>query len=81
MQFPTFFRLRIIGWNEADFPDFILERLLPFIPELLAENLELRPSGGGKYLAVHVTFFAESRSHLDSIYADLSTQERVLWIL
>jgi len=81
MEFPTFFRLRIVGRNDADFADFILERLLPYIPELLTEHIEIQPSAGGKYIAVHVSFTALSREHLDSIYRDLSGHERVLMIL
>ena len=81
MEFPTFFRLRIVGRNDDDFAAFILDRLLPFIPELRAENLELRPSNGGKYLAVHVAFMALSREQMDGIYGDLSAHERVLWVM
>lgn len=81
MEFPTFFRLRIVGLNDDDFAGFIFDRLLPFIPELQVEHLEARPSNGGKYLAVHVTFTAFSREQMDSIYGDLSAHERVLWVM
>lgn len=81
MEFPTFFRLRVVGRNDEDFAAFILERLLPYIPELLAEHIEVQPSSGGKYLAVHISFLALSREHLDSIYRDLSGHERVLWVM
>jgi hypothetical protein len=81
MEFPTFFRLRVVGRNDDDFAAFLLERLLPFIPELLPEQLEARPSGGGKYLAVHIEFFAQSREQMDSIYGVLSGHERVLFVM
>jgi len=81
MEFPTFFRLRIVGLNDDDFPAFVLDRLLPYIPELQTENLEVRPSNGGKYLAIHVAFVALSREQMDSIYGDLSAHERVLWVM
>ncbi|MFA5838234.1 MAG: DUF493 domain-containing protein [Bellilinea sp.] len=81
MEFPTFFRLRVVGRNDGDFASFLLERLLPFIPELQPEHLEVHLSGGGKYLAVHVEFFAQSREQMDGIYGDLSGHERVLWVM
>jgi len=81
MEFPTFFRLRIVGLHSDDFPEFLLDTLLPLIPDLTAERLELRPSSNGRYLAVHVLFTADSREQLDSIYSLLSAHERVLWVM
>lgn len=81
MEFPTFFRLRVVGRNNGDFAAFLLERLLPFIPELQPEHLKVRESGGGKYLAVHIEFFAQSREQMDGIYGNLSGHERVLWVM
>lgn len=81
MEFPTHFRLRVVGRTADDFLDFILESLLPYIPELTHHDLEVRPSAAGTYTAVHVTFFAQNREQLDAIYAYLSAQERVLWVM
>ncbi len=39
MEFPTNFRLRVVGHTADDFAGFILESLLPFIPDLTLENL------------------------------------------
>lgn len=81
MEFPTHFRLRVVGQTADDFPAFILESLQPYIPGLTLEHLEVRPSTAGNYTAVHVSFFAETREQLDSIYTCLSTHERVLWVM
>jgi len=81
MEFPTHFRLRVVGHTAEDFAGFILESLLPFIPDLTLENLDVRPSAAGNYTAVHVSFFAENREQLDDIYACLSGHERVLWVM
>ena len=81
MEFPTHFRLRVVGRTADYFADFLLERLLPYIPELTLENLDVRPSTAGNYTAVHVSFFAETREQLDGIYACLSGHERVLWVM
>lgn len=81
MEFPTHFRLRVVGHTADDFAGFILESLLPYIPDLTLGDLEIRPSAAGKYTAVHVSFLAESRDQLDRIYACLSAFERVLWVM
>jgi len=81
MQFPTRFRLRVVGITAEDFAGFILESLLPYIPGLSLEDLEIHPSAAGKYTALHVSFTAESREQLDGIYTCLSASERVLWVM
>jgi len=48
---------------------------------LSARTVTTRPSQGGKYLAVTVTFVAESREQLDAIYQELSGHKRVLMAL
>ena len=50
-------------------------------PELDAGTLEKRLSNGGRYLSVTVTFTAQSREHLDAIYAELKGHERVLYLI
>jgi uncharacterized protein len=40
-----------------------------------------RPSRGGKYLAVTVTFVAESRPQLDALYLEISQTKRILMAL
>ena len=40
-----------------------------------------RPSGAGNYLAVTVTFIAQSQEQLDAIYMELTAQPRVKMLL
>lgn len=80
-DFPTIFRLRVIGENSADFADFILEKVSEHIPSVTTENIQSQLSDGGKYLAVIVSFIAESRSQLDEVYRELSASDRVKFLL
>lgn len=81
MKFPLEIRLRVIGHNTEDFPDFVLERLRQFFPYLKDEAIDWRPSHGGKYLAIHAALMAESQEQLDAIFRDLSAQKQVLYII
>ena len=71
------FPLKVIGHNADDFEGFVVSVVQTHAP-LSARNVTTRPSQAGKYLAVTVTFVAESRDQLDAIYQELSDSGRVL---
>jgi len=81
MDFPTVFRLRVIGANQDDFATYVMVEVRKHVPDLTEDAIEAKTSYGGKYLAVKVSFVAESREQLDAIYAHLSAQERVIYVL
>jgi putative lipoic acid-binding regulatory protein len=81
MDFPTIFRLRVIGQNQEDFATFVMVQVRRHVPDLTEDGIDVRESNGGKYLAVKVSFVAESREQLDAIYTDLSNHERVIFLL
>ena len=79
-EFPMIFPLKAIGRNEAEFEGFVLSVVQTHAPSS-AHTVSTRLSSGGKYLAVTVTFVAESRDQLDAIYQALSDSGRVLMAL
>jgi len=79
-EFPLIFPLKVIGRNADDFEGFVVSVVKTHTP-LSEHTVTTRPSQGGKYLAVTVTFVAESREQLDAIYQELSGHERVLMAL
>lgn len=81
MTFPTEFRLRVFGLDADDFAIFVMLIVRRHVPELNEDGIDARPSQQGKYLAVRVSFVAESREQLDAIYRDLTAEERVLFVL
>ena len=76
-EFPLIFPLKVIGRNADDFEGFVVSVVKTHAP-LSAQTVSTRLSQGGKYLAVTVTFVAESREQLDAIYLELSGNKRVL---
>lgn len=81
LEFPAEFPLKAIGTGIADFEDLVLEIVRRHVPDLPAEASSTRLSGGGKYLAVTVTFTATSRDQLDALYRELSGHTRVVMLL
>ena len=79
-EFPLIFPLKVIGRNADDFEGFVVSVVKTHTP-LSERTVTTRPSQGGKYLAVTVTFMAESREQLDAIYLELSGHDRVLMAL
>lgn len=80
-EFPCPYPIKAIGHYADDFADIVLAILKRHNPDLDASTLETRTSNGGRYLSVTVTFIARSREHLDAIYADLKSHERVLYLI
>jgi putative lipoic acid-binding regulatory protein len=81
LQFPCQFPLKAIGRDPETFEQFVLEIVRKHIPDLPPNASTTRPSNGGRYLAVTVTFTAESRQQLDAIYRELHSHTRVVMLL
>ncbi|MCU7959080.1 MAG: DUF493 domain-containing protein [gamma proteobacterium symbiont of Bathyaustriella thionipta] len=80
-QFPCEFPIKVMGKDEDNFEQLVIELVCPHAPEIGRDALHSRPSKGGKYLAVTVTLYAQSRTQLDAIYNSLSQHKRVLMAL
>jgi len=81
IQFPCFFPLKVFGRNELEFQtavDVIVQKHLPHIGK---GAISKRLSRGDKYLAITVSFIAQSKAQLDAIYQDLNDHESVLMTL
>ncbi len=82
LQYPTEFPLKVIGWNNDDFEEFVVRIVSKHVPYINAGAVSVRESSGGKYLSVTLTFIAQSRDQVDAIYRELTShKQRVLFIL
>jgi len=79
--FPCSFPLKVFGHDRDDFEALVVSVVRRHVTD--DEELEVysRRSNGGRYLAVTVTFTAQSRQQLDGLYLELSQNERVLMTL
>ena len=81
LDFPTEFPLKAIGTGPEDFETLVLDIVRKHVPDLPEGAATTRPSGAGNYLAVTVTFMAQSQEQLDAIYMELTAQPRVKMLL
>ncbi|MFT3778287.1 MAG: DUF493 family protein [Ottowia sp.] len=81
LRFPVDFPIKVVGVNEDGFVHAITHIARQFDPHFDAAKIELRESGGGKYLGVTITVRATSREQLDELYRALSTHPMARWVL
>ena len=80
LEFPAEFPLKAIGVGD-DFEAWVLTVVRKHVSDLGEGASATRPSSGGKYLAVTVTFTARSQAQLDALYAELGHDPRVKMLL
>ncbi|MEZ5564619.1 MAG: DUF493 domain-containing protein [Gammaproteobacteria bacterium] len=81
LEFPCSFPLKVMGNNQPDFEQFVVEIVRTHTGSTTLDQVSSRPSRNARYLAVTVTFTATSKAQLDDIYRALSGSERVLFLL
>ena len=81
IEYPSLFPIKIMGAKANGFVHAITHIAEQFDPHFDAAKIELRESGGGKYLGVTITVRATSREQLDDLYRALSTHPMARWVL
>ncbi len=80
-EFPCQFSVKAMGLAAPDFDALVLSIVRQQVPNIGEGAVRTRPSKGGKYLSVTVTFEADSKTQLDAIYQALTDNERILMSL
>ncbi len=80
-EFPCKFSVKAMGLSADDFDALVVGIVRQHVPGLGEGAARSRPSKGGKYTSVTVTFEATSKAQLDAIYQALTDHERVLMSL
>ena len=72
LKFPCEFPLKIMGNNHPEFIGMMCDLVSKHITHQIKSNaIDQRKSSSGKYLSVTLTFTAESKKQLDTIYQEL----------
>ncbi len=81
LDYPARFPLKVFGTQSAQFEDIVVKLVKARCPQ--AEHIEVskRPSKGGKYIALTLTFTVNNRQQLEDIYQDLHACEQVVMSL
>ncbi len=80
-EFPCSFTVKAMGLASSDFDTLVVEIVGRHVENLGEGSVRSRPSSGGKYLSVSVTFEAQSKRQLNAIYQDLTDHDRILMSL
>jgi len=80
-SFPGCFELTAFALAEADLTTEIPQLLAARELSLLAGALGCRPSTGGKYVSITLSFLCPDRATYDAIVADLRAHPAVKWLL
>jgi putative lipoic acid-binding regulatory protein len=75
--FPCEYPVKVIGRDEDNFFQFVVELVSRHIPGLEVERFTTHHSSSGKYMTVSVTFIADSRPQVDALYKELGQHQRV----
>jgi uncharacterized protein len=79
--FPTEYPLKIAGKNHPELETTVVEIVRRHVGDFDSTTVTVRESKGGKYLAVSVTFTAQSKAQLDALYRDLTAHPDIVWAL
>lgn len=77
IDFPTDFKLKIMGAEHPDFVPEILKAIQQHAPQTNENHVQTRPSSGGKFVGATVTVHALNQQHLDDIYRAVTSHPMV----
>ncbi len=81
IEFPCRFPIKAMGRDEFEFQAHVLQIISSHVDDIAPEDVTVRSSSKGKFLAVTVTIDAQSQEHLDRVYRNLTASERILYVL
>ncbi len=80
-QFPSMYSLKAIGKTEGDFEDIVYSIMLKHIPSFEKTGMSSRLSRDGNYLSITLSFYAESKDQVESLFKELNDHEQVIMVL
>ena len=78
LEFPTEFPIKVMGRRDSDLKALTREIVERHSGPLTDENVRVRTSGDGNFLALTYVVTAQSREQLDAIYRELTACKAVL---
>lgn len=81
LEFPCHFPLKVIGKNVEEFELQVMRIMQKHVVEADTAHCQRRLSAGSKYLALTISFMAQSQEQVESIYRDLKQLEMVMVML
>lgn len=79
LEFPCDYTIKVLGRDVPGFVDLVSGMVLRYAPD--AGAADSRPSSKGRFLAINITFQAQSFEQLHNIHRELNACEQVTLIL
>jgi putative lipoic acid-binding regulatory protein len=79
--YPCRFPIKVIGENTEKLAKIILEVMSSFGEAVCPDGMATKNSQNGKYLSITFEIVAQSREHIERIYAGLSARKEVKMVL
>ncbi|MDA1332044.1 MAG: DUF493 domain-containing protein [Proteobacteria bacterium] len=77
IEYPLSFPIKVIGHSTINFKEDVLEILRKHAPDVDGHEVTTSMSSNKTYISLTCTFLAESREHLETIYAELKASPSV----
>ncbi len=79
--YPAEYTFKIMGLSADDFPEHARRLVASVVPDVPAERVTVRLSGGGKYQSVTVVAVLRSEEERVAVYAALKRDGRIVYAL
>jgi putative lipoic acid-binding regulatory protein len=81
LEFPCQFPIKVMGRDQAGFEAHVLELISTHVGEITPDNVVVRGSRNGNFLAITVMIQATSREQLDNVYRALTANQLILYVI
>jgi putative lipoic acid-binding regulatory protein len=81
VEYPCDFSVKVMAHDRAGFVEELLSKVRPIIPDVDQTPIKRAWSRNKKYLSVTVSFKAESREHVERLYATIHELPDIAMVL
>ena len=81
LEFPCDFPVKALGYATPDFEEHVISVVSRHASLASPRQVSIKESSNGRYRSVTVLVEARSREHLELIYSDLKSDDRVVYLL
>ena len=81
LEFPCDFAIKAMGETSDDLDAIVIEIVRRHVDDLAEGAVSSKQSSGGKFTSITVTIRATSKQQLDAIYMELSSHQRIKYVL
>jgi hypothetical protein len=81
LEFPCDFAIKAMGETSDDLDQIVIEIVRRHVEDIAEGAVSSKQSSGGKFTSITVTVRATSKQQLDAIYMELSSHQRIKYVL